>query len=208
MAKAVQAELEVPDLVQAVNVVIQTFAAFVGISLTDFFDDAKNRLGDDLRSWTFIALVALLLRYIVGSAVHLNRAYGTRKGQDQPLLPSIPLFTKDLLFLVAFGYVAIQMTHSHKFVHFVQASAWFVGLGLLWSVTDRGFRWLFLRHRAGDAALNQLSFAWAGIDFSQLLVTGLLVYCSGTGVRTAVLLALVYVMIFFADMGFLLATRR
>lgn len=39
MTNSAPAKLEVPDLTQAVTAVIQTFAAFVGISLTDFFDE-------------------------------------------------------------------------------------------------------------------------------------------------------------------------
>ena len=192
--------LEVPDLTQAVTAIIQVFAAFVGISLTDFFDETKNKLNGDVRFYAFIAVVALLLRYIIGSAVHLNRAYGTRRGPDGPLLPSMPLFIKDLMFLVAFGYVAIQMTHSHKFIHFAQQAAWFVALGLLWSITDRGFRWLFLRATANDAALNRLAMIWAGIDGAQLLITGLVVNLLGASLTSAAALAAVYVVIFFVDM--------
>jgi hypothetical protein len=209
MAVTDQDKLEVPDLAQAVNAVIATFAAFVGISLTDFFDESKNRLGEDLRFWAFIALVALLLRYIVGSAVHLNRAYGARQGKEGPLLPSVPLFVKDLMFLVAFGYVAIQITHSHNFVHFIRESAWFIGLGLLWSVSDwLVFRPLFQRGHAGTASLDRLAWKWTAIDAGQLLVTGALAYCSGRGTRTAVLLALVYGIVFFIDMGVLLSRRN
>jgi hypothetical protein len=89
MAIPDQDKLDIPDPTQAVNAIVTTFAAFVAISLADFFDEAKNQLGKDLRHWAFIAVLALLLRYIVGSAVHLNRAYGMRKGKGRegPPLP-------------------------------------------------------------------------------------------------------------------------
>lgn len=208
MAGTAPAKLEVPDLTQAVTAVIQTFAAFVGISLTDFFDEAKNKLGEEVRLWAFIALVALLLRYIIGSAVHLNRAYGARKGQEQPLQPSIRLFIKDLLFLVAFGYVAIQITHSHTLMHFMRWSGWFIGLGLLWSVSDRGFRWLWLPGVAGDPRLNRLACIWAAIDAIQLVVTGLFAHYSGKGMWTAALFAVVYIIVFAIDMVFLVDPRN
>jgi hypothetical protein len=208
MAGTAPAKLEVPDLTQAVNAVIQTFAAFVGISLTDFFDEAKNKLGEEVRLWAFIALVALLLRYIIGSAVHLNRAYGTRKGKDQPLQPSIRLFIKDLLFLVAFGYVAIQITHSYTLMHFMRWSGWFIGLGLLWSLTDWGFRRLWLPGAAGDPRLNRLAGIWAGIDAGQLGVTGLFALFSGKGMWTAACFAAVYIAIFAIDMFFLVDPKN
>ncbi|HXZ02179.1 MAG TPA: hypothetical protein VEI03_19450 [Stellaceae bacterium] len=211
MTDAVQTEklkLDVPDLVQAVNAVIQTFAAFVGISLTDFFDDTKNTLGEDVRPWAFIALVALLLRYIVGSAVHLNRAYGKRTDQEGPTLRSIWLFIKDLLFLVAFGYVAIQITHSHAFLHFIREAAWFVGLGLLWSVTDPGFRRIFLCDRPTDASFNRLALKWAALDAFQLLVTVLIARYAAAGLYAVILTAAVYLIIFFVDMRFLLGSQK
>lgn len=208
MASAERGRLEIPDLTQAVTAVITTFAAFVGISLTDFFDETKNRLGEELRFWAFLALVALLLRYIIGSAVHLNRAYGSRKGGAGPLLPSIPLFIKDLLFLVLFGYVAIRITHSHKFVHFMQEAAWFVGLGLAWSLSDWGFRRVFLPASADHKALNQLAGLWIAIDAGQLALTGLLALWLGRGLWTAILLAAVYVIVFVVDMAVLLHPRH
>ena len=208
MTNPAPARLEVPDLTQAVAAVIQTFAAFVGISLTDFFDEAKNTLDRDVRICAFVALVALLLRYIIGSAVHLNRAYGTRKGKDQPLQPSIGLFIKDLFFLVMFGYVAIQITHSHTFMHFLRWSAWFVGLGLLWSISDRPLRRWLLPDAADNARLNRLARIWARIDAGQLAFTVLLAFCPAKGMWTAVPLAGVYIAIFVTDMVYLVDPRH
>lgn len=209
---AAQAELDTPDLAQAAGVVIQTFAVFVGISLTDFFDETKNTLDHQLRFWAFIALVALLLRFIIGSAIHFNQAYGKRRGQERPLVPSVTLFVKDLLFLLVFGYLAIQITHSHQFVHFVQESTWFIGFSLLWSVTEQWFRSRFQPDAANDVRLNQLVWDWIVLDLIHFLFTVGIRFWSGTGtttqMRTAALLAIFYVIFFLVDMAVLLGRRR
>lgn len=215
VAKLDQTEPDVPDLLQAVNAVISTFAVLVGISLTDFFDETKNQLGKDIRPWAFVALVALLLRYIMGSAIHLNRAYGKRKKPDGkelegPLLPSTVLFVKDLAFLVAFGYVAIQITHSLEFKHFLREAAWFVGLGLAWSATDPFCRWWHLGQDGCIEELNRLAVDWIVIDAVQLALT-ILIHCRYTydsGIRFPIVLMVLYVVFFCVDMAVLIGGRR
>ena len=177
------------DFSQSVNVILVTFGALVAVSVADFFDETKNKLPDDVRSWAILALLALLLRFIVGSAVHLNRTYNPspQNPPDYANSPSILFFLKDIGFLIAFGIVAIHITHSGHFFHFFQQSALFVAISLAWSLTDAFFHW------RGWAA-NERAFyvIWAPIDAAQLLLT-LCVYPLRHEPRLgAMVLALIY----------------
>lgn len=200
------------DFVQPVAVVLQTFAVLVGISLTDFFDEAKNRLPEDLQPWAFVALMALLLRFIIGSAVHLTYAYGERTDQQGhklgPRLPSICLFLKDLAFLIAFGYLAIKMSHSPNFVHFLEFSAWFVTTALLWCITDPVARGAVLKAKGLEVTLDYLWVRWAILDVGQLAAIGLVAWVIGRDVAGAVVLALSYVICLGFDCLFMLTSGR
>jgi hypothetical protein len=221
------------DFMQPVAVVLQTFAVLVGISLTDFFDESKNKLPEGLQPWAFVAVVALLLRYIIGSAVHLNSTYGERTDDAGhkmgPLRQSRLFFLKDLAFLVAFGYVAIQMVHAHSrdyaFPHFMREAAWFVGLGLVWSIIDIILRSLLgerLRFKDDDK-VSRLSFYWAALDAGQLFLTLIFLHWHGfhrwaefvaaklclTGsVFMAIALAAIYVVCLIWDIVLMVSSRR
>lgn len=200
------------DFVQPVAVVLQTFAVLVGISLTDFFDESKNKLPEGLQPWAFVALMALLLRFIIGSAVHLNFAYGERAdGHGHklgPRLPSIVLFLKDLAFLVAFGYLAIKISHSRNFVHFLQFSAWFVTTALLWCITDPLARGAVLKAKGLQVKLGYLWVRWALLDLGQLAATGAVALVIGRDVAGAILVALVYAICLCVDCWLMLTWGR
>ena len=108
------------DFSQSVNVILVTFGALVAVSVADFFDETKNKLPDDVRSWAILALLALLLRFIVGSAVHLNRTYNPspQNPPDYANSPSILFFLKDIGFLIAFflidGILIIVLALQHR----------------------------------------------------------------------------------------------
>jgi len=159
------------DFSKSVDVILVTFGALVAISLTDFFDEKKNKaFTDDVRFWAILALLALLLRFIVGSAVHLNRTYNRtpQNPADYANSPSILLFLKDIGFLIAFGIVAILITHSATFLHFLQKSATFVALSLAWSLLDAVIHWF------GYASDEPPFYViWVPIDAAQLL----LIFC-------------------------------
>lgn len=62
---------------QTVKVILQTFAVFVGFTFTETIRTTFTR-EDNLSDWRWgalIALIALLLRFIIGSSVHLNRTF-------------------------------------------------------------------------------------------------------------------------------------
>ena len=197
------------DLAPAVEVVISTFAVLVGISLTDFFDDQKNRLPEDVRNWAFWALVALLLRYIIGSAIHLKNAYAVSQ-LDYRDSPSIGRMLKDILFLVLFGLVAVHMTHSKTIDHFIQQAGVFVAISLLWSISDPFFRkWPFGRIW-GPAIGGQKPFwkIWAPIDALQLAFTLLAYrYMRGDPIWAAKALAFAYTGFVAVDLVLMLRLR-
>ncbi|MFI5021621.1 MAG: hypothetical protein ACHQRJ_08215 [Alphaproteobacteria bacterium] len=127
-----------PDFTQAVTVVLQTFAVLVGVSITDLFDTSKSHFLGAQQNWLFFALIALLLRFIIGSAIHLNHVYGNTDPPDpeRPREHRVLVFFKDLAFLVFFGWIAVRITHSETFCGFLGGSLAFVGAAFVWSVLD------------------------------------------------------------------------
>jgi hypothetical protein len=188
------ANFDALDFSQAVSMVLTTFGVLVAVSIADFFDETKNKLPDDVRSWAILVLLALLLRYIIGSAVHLNRTYNP-PAADYAHSHSTLMFLKDIGFLIAFGVVAIQITHSVKFFHFFQQSAIFVSISLLWSITDAIIHWLGLAHNEKEFYL-----IWMPIDAAQLLFTLLVYSWFHEPHFVAKVLAVVYMLFFFGDL--------
>jgi len=72
-----------------------------------------NTLYESDQFWGLIALLSLLLRYIIGSAIHLNHVYVKRIDRpDDPVSQSFFLLFKDLMFLVAFGIIVLSITNA------------------------------------------------------------------------------------------------
>ena len=188
------------DFSQSVDVILATFSVLVGVSLADFFDDTKNKLSDDVHDWAFFMLVALLLRYIIGSAIHLKNTY--RSASKFEHSASIFLFFKDIAFLIAFGFVAIKITHSKTFFHFMQQTADFILISFLWSITDPIFRRIWGHNALRSRPLWEV---WTTIDIIQLTIT-VSVYClyRQEPHRVAVILTFVYGVFFFIDLAALL----
>jgi nucleoside 2-deoxyribosyltransferase len=181
--------------------VLVTFSVLVGVSLADFFDETKNRLPGDVHDWAFFVVVALLLRYIIGSVIHLKHAY--RGAPDFQHSASIRLFLKDIGFLVAFGLVAVKITHSVKLFHFWQQSWVFISISLVWSITDPIFRKIW---EPGALQQEPLWRVWTVIDAAQLSATLLiyfLIYSYNQYLATIVL-AVIYGIFFFLDLAALL----
>ena len=125
-----------PGFEAALSALIATFAVLVGVSITDFLDPAKTHISGDLYWWVFVMMISLLLRFIVGSAIHLKYTYGnTPQGADEvgpPRSRAVFLFFKDGAFLVWFGVLAglgLENKHSMMFFGFA--------LGLLHGWRDR-----------------------------------------------------------------------
>src|SRR5216684_5039226 len=156
-----------PDFERSVSVVLAIFAVFTGFTINGYLQDSIADIGNlnDWHWWGFFALVALLLRYIFGSAVHLNGTYVgksiLRNGnleRGAPKSRSVFLLFKDLMFLVLFGMIAIYIKQAAgsvkgfdvgSFDDFMKRSMWFVSAGFLWSVSD------FLIRRFWARAVNR-----------------------------------------------------
>jgi len=144
---------ESPDFEQSVKVVLATFTVFTGFTINFFVMGVTVTDLSKWQWWAFFALVALMLRYIFGSAIHLNGTYVgktinkpipdppaalTAWSQEKapPKSRSIALLCKDFLFLVLFGMLAVHITDAKTVESFARRSMWFVGAGFGWSITD------------------------------------------------------------------------
>jgi hypothetical protein len=100
---------------------------------------------EDLAFWVVPAVIALLLRYIVGSAGHLNATYVESSG-------SLGWLFFDILWLIATGFLAMLITKATSDIDtFLLSTLPFLGAGFLWSLStyrrgtkewDMGRRWL------------------------------------------------------------------
>jgi hypothetical protein len=92
---------------RCIQVVLATFGALSGFALVTFITTAPPNAPNPIQSrpdelnWLIFALAALLLRYMLGSAVHLYRTYVPPTPLGTPALPdwwTIIFFFKDFFF--------------------------------------------------------------------------------------------------------------
>ena len=201
-----------PDFKQIVEKSLALFGVFTGVTLSfyikDFLFGDKIPLGfRDFSLWErglmTASVISLLLRYIVGSAVHLTATYVPKVtttiqeiGGKQVLFEekksrSASLFWLcfDIVVLVAFGMVAVLIIYSSDFGEFLRHSGYFIALGLLWNVVA-----LFCR--PDDRAVAE---RWWWIDMWQLIITIALMVPSGLVLERTIVLAVVYVSFLFLD---------
>jgi hypothetical protein len=213
-----------PDFDASLNALIATFAVLVGVSITDFFDRTKAPIDGKLFGPLFVMFIALLLRYIVGSAIHLKYTYGNPEQADgthgPPRSRSVPLFFKDAAFLVLFGALAVTMTHSWErrvidpnvafgIVPFLQHCEWFLWAGLVWSLTDPILRWFYwYKGRWEEWPTKPFWLPWVLFDGLQLLLTWVVPLCALSPLKTVQILALIYVFFLFIDFGYLIRALR
>lgn len=165
-----------PDFDDAVKVILATFTVFTGLALTRFLilpatGSTAIDIGDlrDWRWWAFFALVTLLLRYLIGSAIHLNATYGG----EPPHSLSVILLFKDLMFLVFFGIVALYIMEAANPSDFVRRAMFFVAAGFAWSIIDyfmRRFWWLPMRRDQGDTPTAQIIDGFCAAIFVLLVL--------------------------------------
>lgn len=213
-----------PDFEASLNALIATFAVLVGVSITDFFDRTKAPIEGKLFGPLFVMFITLLLRYIVGSAIHLKYTYGNSKqANDTPGPPqsqSVPLFFKDAAFLVLFGALAVTMTHSweervsnpqHPFevAPFLRHAEWFLGAGLVWSVTDPILRWFYwYKGKWEEWPTKPFWLPWVLFDGLQLILTRYVPDYAASPLKTVQILAAIYVLFLFIDFGYLIRALR
>jgi hypothetical protein len=125
-----------PNFDDIVKVILATFTVFTGLTLTRFLTTNPGMvdIGDlgNWHWWGFFSLVALLLRYIIGSAIHLNSTYGGAP----PRSTHVSLLFKDLMFLVFFGMLALYIMEATEPGDFVRRAMLFVLAGFAWSILD------------------------------------------------------------------------
>src|SRR5262249_46731691 len=107
-AKAASAGTDVSPMTTELGLCVQaaltTFGAFAGFSLVRFITAPTpwiTTLEEHDSWWLFAAFSALVLRYIMGSAVHLTQTYVLDTSiSTNPGVGAVLLFAKDIAFLV------------------------------------------------------------------------------------------------------------
>jgi hypothetical protein len=190
-----------PDFENVVRVVISTFAVFVGFTITEYL---RKPHVEDFRQWwfwAFVALASLLLRYIIGSSVHLNYVYvkqidvGIKK---RPRSRSTVLLFKDICFLVVFGMVAVQVTKAGNLDDFVRGTLWCVFAGFAWSCIDglvRGL-WSFRDPTEGP---GRFLILWITLDVVLFGIVFAVNHYVGDDLSRARAIACIYVLFLFLD---------
>jgi hypothetical protein len=201
-----------PDFKQLVEKSLALFGVFTGVTLSFYIKDFL--FGDNIpvgfldfsiidRVLISASVIALLLRYIVGSAVHLNATYVAKVtmtiGNGNAIVEEKHLKSDnlrwlfvDIVFLVGFGLLAVVIIYSSDLDKFLLHSAAFIAVGLAWSAI--AYWW-----REGD---KPVAARWLAIDGFQLAVTLGLYYaaCLSDFSKTW-LLAPIYVACLFLDFG-------
>jgi hypothetical protein len=245
-----------PDFEKTVGVVLATFTVFTGFTIGKAVDavaehlrlpaelpsssllDALGHFGGALwhffgsawstvEFWGLIALLSLLLRYVIGSAIHLNDTYVKRIGAPNPAPPVLPprfqpsrstlVLLKDLAFLVIFGIVILAIARTvnppmlpgmvirpeFDFAGFTFGSEIFLLCGFAWALVDIPCRWAAGRWAGNDRDREwpgrRAYYLWPVLDVAQLIITMLISSCFNTTIWQVRWLAVAYVGFLFAD---------
>ncbi|MCC2111549.1 MAG: hypothetical protein KDJ16_05905 [Hyphomicrobiales bacterium] len=207
-----------PDFGPIVDNAISLFAVYTGATLTFFVkdflfaDDAKrgySNMPDVIGDWKLyaaLAVAALLLRYIVGSAAHLRYTYiakttsrihdGKTIVEERGQVPSgIHYLFIDMMFLIVFGILAMMITiNTESPERLMWSMIYLVSAGAVWSV-------LALARSREEA----FAIAWLGIDVAQIITIAVILNLPGwipaAGEMTqAVLLCITFLGFLFVDM--------
>ena len=202
-----------PDFKQIVEKSLALFGVFTGVAFSFYVKDFL--FGTNLkpaftgfpvvgRILIAVSVISLLLRYIIGSAVHLNATYVAKvtttiqqiEGrqvlvEDKELKSdSLGWLFFDIIMLVGFGILAVLITDSKNFEDFLLHSLYFILAGLVWS----GFALLW---RPLDFDIAQ---RWWFIDMWQLIITLALIVMPWNVLGKAAVLAIVYAVCLFFDL--------
>ena|SRR5438445_7212594 len=145
---------------QTIRVITVFFSTLIGFGLKKLLDAGTGDLAG-VNGWLcFILAVLLFLRFLLGSANHLTLEYTS---QEHPGASAGPLI-RDLLFLIAFGILALWICYSASIGEFLSRSISLPAGGFVWSVLDP-----FLRRRELRPTLGKLAAPWYAINAFQLI---------------------------------------
>jgi hypothetical protein len=205
-----------PDFKQIVEKSLALFGVFTGVSLSfyvkSFLFETTPSGFEKFPFWSrvliAVAAISLLLRYIVGSAVHLNVTYVAKvttrierkddeddkwifvEEKKDPKSNSLGWLFFDTVMLVSFGLFAVMITYSLDFEQFLHSAVYFILVGLFWSVV--AYIW-----RSEDRAIAE---RWLAIGLVQLFITVVLIVTPVNDLIKTVVLAPVYVLFLFLDL--------
>jgi hypothetical protein len=173
------------------------FTVFTGAALSFYIADLFVANEPAWRLCVTPAAIALMLRYILGSAVHLNCTYGVPADKK----PKVKWLLFDILWLVFFGFLIVYMIRAVDLDAFMWRAFYFVLSGFTWSLIAYCFR--------GDKQ-TEIGKRWLLIDGLQLVFTLFALFILGNilsyglpddniEVGTAIILALGYLFFLYFD---------
>jgi hypothetical protein len=199
-----------PGFENVVKVVISTFAVFVGFTLTTYLNKPEVEDWRHWRFYAFIALTTLLLRYIIGSAVHLNHVYVqkiTVRGVTRQRSRSAVLLFKDICSLVVFGVIAVHTAKATKLDDFVSGTLWFVAAGFAWSCVDVAIRGLWSTWDSYESPGDFVSL-WIILDVALFVIVLTVNHNMGHELtRAQVIAGLYFLFLFFDFLAIIRATQ-
>lgn len=194
-----------------VKTILTTFGVFTGFVIKSAIDGIKFPPSQswwdaldvvkDSHLFVCLATIALLLRFIIGSAVHLNLCYVVEPRSVKPVM----LF-KDLAFLIVFGLLAVFMIKAGDNVpSFATRAFLFVLIGLLWSLVDA-----YVRKGQTGGEQSLFSERWIKIDFGQLVIILIVYYLIPASYDwgQAFVLAVGFAVALYMDMKVVLAAKK
>jgi hypothetical protein len=194
-----------PDFKQIVDKSLVLFGVFTGATLSfyvkDFLLADKDLAGfNGFSVWTraclVAAVIALLLRYIVGSASHLNATYVPKvtpsykaiiaedadgnqiaelvSSESRELASSsLGWLFIDIAFLVLFGIVAVFIIQASNLEQFMYRASIFVAVGFVWGAVAFVCQPLRFHRSPRDVKFAK---RWMAIDIGQVAITVALIY--------------------------------
>jgi hypothetical protein len=218
-----------PDFKEIVDKSLVLFGVFTGATLSFYVKDflladkdlaGFNGFSVSARACLVAAVIALLLRYIVGSASHLNATYVPKVttshkvifGTDAAGNPVAEVVSSehrelasaslrwlffDIAFLVLFGIVAVFIIQASNLEQFMWSASLFVAVGFVWGV------FAYFCRSSRDVLFAK---RWMAIDIVQVAITVALIYSLRWGwfgdhgnTFVPAILAAVYVFCLFID---------
>lgn len=206
--------IEAPNFKPIVDNAIAVFAVYTGATflfIARNFLIKEERSGNDLlplwpawpeevwRYFVVFAVAALLLRYIIGSAAHLNHVYLPKLKQKKrgkkiiaygvPKSRNLCWLVFDLFVLILFGLLAVFMTDAKDLQEVMWVAVYFLSAGLGWC--------LIALIRTDERVI---AGKWAILDIAQIGVTLGLIFSPFPDICKGIGLGVFYLLFLFLDL--------